>query len=141
MKRHPLAWWGCCALFAIVVLHSESAIYATVISIAVAVPVALSRESSYWHQSFAFTLRIAILLFIIRMTVGIVIGVPMPGRTLFRLPEIHLPPWLVGIRLGGDVTSQRLLSTFHECVILISLLIIFGAANALVSPQIGRAHV
>ena len=135
MKLHPLAWWGCCALFAILVLHSESAIYATAISLAIAVPVVLSRESSYWHKSFAFTLRIAILLFIIRMTVGIVIGVPMPGRTLFRLPEIHLPPWLVGIRLGGDVTSQRLLTTFHECVILISLLIIFGAANALVSPR------
>lgn len=135
MKRHPLAWWGCCALLAIFVLHSDSAIYATVISLALAVLVLLSRESSYWYRSFAFTLRIAVLLFLIRMSVGIVIGVPMPGRTLFRLPEIHLPSWLVGIRLGGEVTSQRLLTTFHECAILISLVLIFGAANALVSPR------
>ncbi len=135
MKGHPLSWWGCCALLALLVIHSQSAVIATTVAFLVSLPVIYSRETSYWYQSFSFTLKVAFFLLLIRMSVGIIIGVPMPGRTLFRLPEIELPSWLVGIRLGGDVTSQRLLTTFHESLILISILLIFGAANALVSPR------
>ena len=135
MKGHPLSWWGCCAMLALLVLHTQSAVIAATVAFVVSLLVLFFRDTSYWYHSYAFTLKIALSLFILRMTIGIVIGVPMPGRTLFRLPEIALPAWLVGIRLGGDVTSQRLLTTFHESLILASLLLIFGAANALVSPR------
>ena len=135
MKGHPLSWWGCCAMLALLVLHTQSAVIAATVAFVVSLLVLFFRDTSYWYHSYSFTLKIALSLFILRMTIGIVIGVPMPGRTLFRLPEIALPSWLVGIRLGGDVTSQRLLTTFHESLILASLLLIFGAANALVSPR------
>lgn len=69
------------------------------------------------------------------MVIAILIGVPMPGRTIFSLPEIYLPELFVGIRLGGPVTTQRLLSGFDEAILLVALILLFAAANALSNPH------
>jgi energy-coupling factor transporter transmembrane protein EcfT len=40
-----------------------------------------------------------------------------------------------GIRIGGDVTFERLSSSVHEGVIIATMIILFGAASALTSPH------
>lgn len=77
----------------------------------------------------------ALLVFTFRMLIGILIGVPMPGSVLFTLPQIQLPEFLVGIRLGGPVTNQRLFSVFQESALLVALIFLFAAANALSNPH------
>lgn len=135
MNRHPIAWWICSGLIAATVLHTSRA-WIALGAIAFVTTLVLSVQSrDYWYRSFAMSVKLAAIIFIFRMVIGLIIGVPMPGRTLFRLPEITMPSWLVGIRIGGDVTSQRLLTTLHEALILVSLVVIFGAANSLVSPR------
>ncbi len=57
-----------------------------------------------------WALRFALIAFSLRMAIGFIIGVPMPGTALFSIPQIRLPEFLVGIRVGGDVTSHRLFS-------------------------------
>lgn len=69
------------------------------------------------------------------MTIAIFLGVPMPGKTIVVLPMVQLPDFLVGIRLGGPVTSQRLLSGFNEAILLVSLILIFATANSLSNPH------
>ncbi len=69
------------------------------------------------------------------MTIGFLIGVPMPGAVLFTLPQIKLPEFLVGIRIGGDVTTQRLLSALDEALLLVALILLFAGANALSNPH------
>ena len=69
------------------------------------------------------------------MLIAILIGVPMPGRTLFTIPQVQLPEMFVGIRVGGPVTSQRLLSGFDEAILLVALILIFATANALSNPH------
>ena len=69
------------------------------------------------------------------MLIALLIGVPMPGRTLFVLPQITLPELFVGIRVGGPVTTQRLLSGFDEAILLVSLILLFATANALSNPH------
>jgi energy-coupling factor transporter transmembrane protein EcfT len=59
----------------------------------------------------------------------------MPGRVLFTLPQIQLPEFLVGIRLGGQVTEQRLQSTFNEATLLAALILTFALANSLSNPH------
>lgn len=80
------------------------------------------------------SLRLAALALVIRMIFALLIGVPMPGSTLFTLPQIDLPDFLVGIRVGGDVTTQRLAMAFAEASLFAALIIAFGAANSLTTP-------
>ena len=62
------------------------------------------------RSTFSLALRLAGLAVAIRMIFAVLIGVPMPGTVLFAIPQMQLPDFLVGIRIGGDVTTQRLQS-------------------------------
>jgi energy-coupling factor transporter transmembrane protein EcfT len=63
------------------------------------------------------------------------IGVPIPGTALFSVPILPLPNWIAGIRIGGVVTQERLLSSIHEGLIIITVIAMFGAAVSLTSPH------
>lgn len=93
------------------------------------------RSTAFWSQSFHWVARLALLVFAFRVLIGVLIGVPMPGKVLFTLPQIQLPDFLVGIRLGGPVTNQRLFSVFEEASLLVALIFLFAAANALSNPH------
>lgn len=93
------------------------------------------KKSSPWTRILDWALRLAVMAFSIRMLIAVLIGVPMPGRTLFELPQVTLPELFVGIRVGGPVTTQRLLSGFDEAILLVALILIFATANSLSNPH------
>jgi energy-coupling factor transporter transmembrane protein EcfT len=93
------------------------------------------KNSSPWTRIFDWALRLSVIAFSIRMLIAVLIGVPMPGKTLFELPQITLPELFVGIRVGGPVTTQRLLSGFDEAILLVALILIFATANSLSNPH------
>lgn len=79
---------------------------------------------------FRFSLVIAGLAVAIRILTAIFIGVPMPGRTIFTLPQLQLPELFVGIRIGGPVTIDRLSGALSEALLFAALILAFGLANA-----------
>jgi energy-coupling factor transporter transmembrane protein EcfT len=92
-------------------------------------------DGSPWSSSFWWALRIGIFIIVFRAIVGMLIGVPIPGTTLFSIPRLDLPSWMPGIRIGGAVTLERLSSSIHEGVIIATLIALFGAATSLTSPH------
>ncbi len=88
-----------------------------------------------WAKSFWFSLKIGVFILIIRTIIGVLIGVPIPGTKLVTVPIVPLPHWLAGIRIGGVITQERLLSSIHEGLIIISVISLFGAAVSLTSPH------
>ena len=88
-----------------------------------------------WAGAFNFSLKIALVIIIFRVFTGVIIGVPVPGTTLFTLPIIPLPDWMAGIRLGGAVTWERVSSTVLESFNIASIIILFGAATSLTHPR------
>jgi len=132
---HPLTLWIASILLAIGVVALNSAAIALAIVGAVALFVFIRRDGSPWNKSFALSLRIGATILAIRTVVGVLIGVPIPGRTLFTIPILHLPSWMPGIRIGGAVTLERLSSSLHEGVIIATIIALFGAATSLTSPH------
>ena len=132
---HPLFWWLWALTLLVILLHSDSRLASISISIGAVALVLIKRSNTYWYQSFRWSLRLAALAFTLRMAIGVIIGVPMPGKVLFTIPRINLPDLFVGIRLGGDVTSQRLSTAFDEATLLVALIVIFAAASALSNPH------
>jgi energy-coupling factor transporter transmembrane protein EcfT len=88
-----------------------------------------------WARTFWFSLKVGAFILVIRTVVGVLIGVPIPGTKLFTLPILPLPNWLAGIRIGGAVTQERLLSSIHEGLIIVAVIALFGAAVSLTSPH------
>lgn len=138
MKRlslHPLTWWIWSFLIAISVARLNSPIFAIASVGVTAVIVYSQRDDAPWGKSFSWTLKIAAWILSIRTVIGVLIGVPIPGTTIFTLPIIPLPHWMPGIRIGGAVTLERLSSALSEGVIICAMLVIFGAAASLTSPH------
>jgi energy-coupling factor transporter transmembrane protein EcfT len=134
-QLHPLTLWMSAILLAVGVVALDNAWIALAIVGAVAFLVYIRRDGSPWNRSFNLSLRIGATILAIRTVVGILIGVPIPGTILFRLPIVDLPTWMPGIRIGGAVTLERLSSSLHEGVIIATMIALFGAATSLTSPH------
>ena len=137
MKRslHPLTMWIWALLLITAVVLTDSA-WVALGAIGVAtVLVKVRSDGSPWGRSYWIALRIGAVILVIRAVVGVLIGVPIPGRTLFAVPMINLPSWMPGIRLGGAVTLERLSSSLHEGLIIATVIALFGAATSLTSPH------
>ena len=137
MKRslHPLTLWVWALSLATGVALTQSGWLAAGALFCAGIVVYIRRDNSPWSKSFAISLRIGALILAIRTAVGILIGVPIPGRILFRIPLVDLPSWLPGIRIGGAVTLERLSSSVHEGFIIATIIALFGAATSLTSPR------
>ena len=135
LQLHPLTWWIWAIGLAISVIRFDSIIFTLSCVGAVAVVVFLNRDDAPWGRSFNWTLKLSAWILIIRTLIGILIGIPIPGQTLFSLPMIHLPHWMPGIRIGGAVTLERLTSALGEGITICAMIVIFGAASSLTSPH------
>lgn len=97
--------------------------------------VAKCKSDGPWADSYKWALKLAAVVIVIRVLIGVIIGVPVPGTVLFNLPLIPLPHWMAGITLGGAVTWERISSTIIESFGIASIIALFGAATALTNPR------
>ena len=97
--------------------------------------VALFKSDGPWADSYKWALKLAFSVIAIRVFIGIIIGVPVPGHVLFTLPKLPMPSWMAGITLGGAVTWERISSTIIESFAIASIIALFGAATALTNPR------
>ncbi|WP_251022639.1 energy-coupling factor transporter transmembrane protein EcfT [Streptomyces sp. ISL-10] len=97
--------------------------------------VAARRTDAPWARSYGAFVRLGLFVVAVRIVFSVVLGSPVPGtHVLFTLPEIPLPGWADGVRIGGRVTGEQLLFALYDGARLAALLICLGAANSLASP-------
>jgi energy-coupling factor transporter transmembrane protein EcfT len=132
---HPLTWWIWSLAIAISVARVNSPIFAIAAVGVMGIIIITQREDAPWGKSFTWTLKVAAWILFFRSAIGVLIGVPIPGTTIFSLPIMPLPHWMPGIRIGGAVTLERLSSALSEGVIICAIIVVFGAAASLTSPH------
>ena len=132
---HPLTWWIFSLALAAAVARVNTPAFAAIAVGVMSVIVFSHRENAPWGRSFNWTITLALWIIAIRTVIGVLIGVPIPGTVLFRVPVLELPDWMPGIRIGGDVTLERLTSSLSEGFIICAIIVIFGAATSLTSPH------
>jgi energy-coupling factor transporter transmembrane protein EcfT len=120
---------------AICIAKASSVLLALITVGVVAIVVLTKSEDAPWSKSFQWSLKIGLWVIAIRTLTGILIGVPSAGRTLFTIPQIPLPTWMPGIRIGGVVTAERLMATAHDGIMLAAIIALLGAAASLASPH------
>ncbi len=132
---HPWAWWGWAIGAGVAVSMSTNPLLLILLIAAVVFVVLRRRTDAPWARSLVMYFVLAGFVVAVRLIAQIVIGGFREGTVLFSLPDIALPAWAAGIRLGGPVTLEGLVYTLVDAGRLAALLICIGAANALANPK------
>ena len=131
---NSISWWLWSITLAITSIRTQNNIFIFALILLFTLVVHQRRNIGNWANPFKLTLQLALFAMVIRLFFAVVIGTPLPGEPLISLPRLQLPEWLAGIRIGGDVTQERLFLVFTESMKFAIVLIAFGAASALSSP-------
>lgn len=132
---HPWAWWLWAISAAVAVSLARNPLLLIMLIAAVVFVVVQRRSSASWARSLGLYFLLAAIIITVRVVFQIVLGGLREGTVLFTLPEIGLPDWAAGIRLGGPVTVEGLVYTVFDAGRLAGLLICIGAANTLANPK------
>ena len=131
---NSLSWWLWSIFLAAAAIRSQNTLFGLLLILLLTFVVSKYKNTNNWGNPFKLTLQLALAATLIRLFFAVLIGTPLPGKIIFSLPQLELPNWLVGIRVGGDVTQERMFSVFNESLKFAVVLIAFGAASALSSP-------
>ncbi|WP_328871020.1 energy-coupling factor transporter transmembrane protein EcfT [Streptomyces sp. NBC_00287] len=132
---HPGAWWLWALALGTAATRTTNPLLLTLLIATSAYVVATCRQNTPWSRSYNAFLKLALAVILIRLAFAILLGSPIPGtHTLVTLPEVPLPDWAQGIRIGGRVHAEGLVFALYDALRLATLLICVGAANALANP-------
>ena len=132
---HPAAWWAWAIGVALAASRTTNPLLLLLLTAAVGYVVGARRQHSPWSRSFGVFLRIGLLAVVVRVVLFAVLAPASGAHVLFRLPEVPLPDWLAGLRLGGPVAAEGLLASAYDGMRLAVILLCVGAANSLTSPR------
>ncbi|WAX82035.1 energy-coupling factor transporter transmembrane protein EcfT [Streptomyces sp. KMM 9044] len=133
---HPGAWWLWALALGAAATRTTNPLLLALLVVVSAYVVAVRRPDAPWARSYGAFVKLALAVIVVRLLFAIVLGSPVPGtRVLVDLPEVPLPDWAQGIRLGGRVTAEALAFALYDGLKLATLLICVGAANALANPS------
>ncbi|GAA2144904.1 CbiQ family ECF transporter T component [Kitasatospora kazusensis] len=132
---HPGAWWlWALGLGAAASRTTNPLLLLLVVGVAGYV-VAARRGDAPWARSYGAFLKLGLAVLGLRLAFAVFLGSPVPGsHVLLDLPQLPLPHWAQGVRIGGRVTLEGMLFALYDALKLATLLVCVGAANALASP-------
>ncbi|GHG15824.1 energy-coupling factor transporter transmembrane component T [Streptomyces filamentosus] len=132
---HPGAWWLWALGLAVGASRTTNPLLLGLIVAVAGYVVAARRTDAPWARSYGAFVKLGLFVVGLRIVFSVVLGSPIPGsHELFTLPELPLPDWAQGIRIGGRVTAEQLAFALYDGLKLAALLICVGAANALANP-------
>lgn len=131
---HPMAWWAWAVGLAIAASSTTNPLLLLGLVAAAAIVVDRRRPDAPWSRSFAFFVRIAVFIVVIRVLAQVLFGAPTGAIVVLDLPGVNLPSWFAGVRLGGTIMLEPLLQAFYDGLRLAAIIVAVGAAGSLASP-------
>ncbi|GGZ22135.1 cobalt ABC transporter permease [Streptomyces inusitatus] len=132
---HPGAWWLWALGLAVAASRTTNPLLLALVVAVSGYVVSARRTDAPWARSYLAFVKLGLLVIAVRVLFSTLLGSPIPGsHLLLTLPEVPLPQWAQGIRIGGPVTAEQLVFALYDGAKLAALLICVGAANALANP-------
>ncbi|MDF3288405.1 CbiQ family ECF transporter T component [Streptomyces silvisoli] len=132
---HAGAWWLWALGLATAASRTSNPLLLLLLVAVAGYVVAVRRTDAPWARSYGAFLKLGLLVLTLRVVFAVLLGSPIPGaHVLFRLPEVPLPHWAQGVRLGGAVRAEQVVFALCDGLKLATLLVCVGAANALANP-------
>jgi energy-coupling factor transport system permease protein len=132
-----MAWWVWALGMAVAVSRTSNPVLLLLALTVVGVVVAHSRTDAPWARATRYYLWLALVVVGIRVLFRVLLGggTSPTDHILLTLPQIPLPHWAAGVRLGGPVSLESALSAAVDGLRLGALLCCVGAANILANPK------
>lgn len=132
---HPVAWWTWGLLLAAAATRTTNPWVLGSICLVIAC-VVLQRKEIGTTNAIAVFVTIALVAVVLRVLLMVVLGSSVGGSTtVVDLPQVPLPDWMAGVRLGGPVQLAALLDALYKGLQLATVLLCVGACNALADPR------
>jgi energy-coupling factor transport system permease protein len=132
---HPGAWWLWAIGLAAAASRTQNPVPLVLILAVTWFVVAARKSSAPWAKSYGAFLKLSLVVIVVRILFQALLSSGSQGPTvLFTLPEIPLPSGS-GLKVGGIVSLEAVLTAFYEGLQLATILCCVGAANALGSAR------
>jgi energy-coupling factor transport system permease protein len=132
---HPGAWWLWALGLATAASRTTNPLLLLLIVAVTGWVVSQRKSDAPWARSYAVFLRLALLVIGIRVLFSVVFGIATGTHVIFTLPQVPVPAWAAGVRVGGPVTVEQVLLAVYFGLGLAAIMICIGAANSLASPS------
>ena len=132
---HPGAWWLWALGLAAVAGRTTNPLLLGLVAAVAGYVVMRCRTTAPWASAYGMFLKLGLIVIGIRVLFHVLLGGVTGPTVLITLPEIPLPDWAQGIRLGGPVSAEGLAHAVYHGLQLAVLLGCVGAANALANPK------
>lgn len=132
---HPVAWWSWGLLLAATATRTTNPFLLAAICAVIAC-VVLQRKEIGTTNAIGVFLSIALVAVALRVVMMVLLGSSVGGRvTVVSLPEVPLPGWMAGVRLGGPIKLAALVDALYKGLQLATVLLCVGACNALADAR------
>ncbi|GGQ16037.1 CbiQ family ECF transporter T component [Streptomyces roseolilacinus] len=132
---HAGAWWLWALGLAVAASRTTNPLLLGLVVGVAGYVVAARRTDAPWARSYGAFLKLGLAVLVVRVLFSTLLGSPLPGtHVLVTLPEVPLPEWARGVRIGGRVTAEQLVFALYDGAKLAAMLVCVGAANALADP-------
>jgi energy-coupling factor transport system permease protein len=134
---HPVAWWVWALALATAASRTTNPLLLALVFAVLGLVVASRRTDAPWARAYRYYLLLAVTVIAIRVLFRAVFasGITPTDHVLFRVPGVPVPGWYTGVRIGGEVSLEALLSAAYDGLRLACLLCCLGAANTLANPK------
>lgn len=133
---HPGAWWLWALGLAVAASRTRNPVLLILILVVAGFVVAARRSDAPWANSYLAFLKLGLVVIAVRVVLQALLSTRSQGNTLLvTLPQLPLPDWANGVKLGGEVTAEAVVTALYDGGQLAVMLCCIGAANALASPR------
>lgn len=133
---HPGAWWLWAIGLAAAAGRTLNPVLLALLLAVAGFVVTARRSRAPWAYAYGAFLKLGLIIIVIRIVLQALLSSESQGiHVLVDLPQVPLPEWAAGLKLGGLVTSEAVLIAFSQGLQLATIICCVGAANALASAS------
>lgn len=133
-RSWPAAVWLVWALSAAASAQlAPSPVYVALVIAVAALVVSVHGLDTPFARTFPTLLTVGIAFALLRTVLTVATTHGGPGPTIFTTPELSLPDALGGFTVGGPIELEILLQSAAEGFVVVGVMAVFGAFNAVVS--------
>jgi energy-coupling factor transport system permease protein len=130
----PAVVWLAWALSAAASVQlAPSPVYVALVVAVAALVVSVHGLDTPFARTFPTLLTVGVAFALLRMLLTAATTHGGPGPTIFTTPEISLPDALGGFTIGGSIELEIVLQSAAEGFVIVGVMAVFGAFNAVVS--------
>ncbi|MGI8576338.1 MAG: energy-coupling factor transporter transmembrane component T [Nocardioidaceae bacterium] len=133
---HPGAWWLWAIGLAAAASRTSNPVICLLLLAVAGFVVVARRSRAPWAYAYGAFLRLGLIIIVVRIGLQALLSSESQGiHVIVDLPQIPLPAWAAGIKLGGLITWEAVLVALAQGLQLATIICCVGAANALASAQ------